>query len=85
MSGPASWIPGTRLKVRISRGAGQDRWSLIDANCNFFIDGLEPGEYAVSIDDGKVILLETDNVIVNKDSETLISLSLQADSNKTTD
>lgn len=45
----------------------------------FLIDGLEPGEYAVSVHDNKESW-ETNNVIVNKDSETEISLFLEADS-----
>ena len=67
----------TRLRAGISRrGEKGSSWSTsreVDANGNFSIEGLDPGEYEISIYDEMRSLSETKTVIVNKDSESVIS------------
>jgi hypothetical protein len=70
--------PNTRLHADISRrgqkGTTWRRSMEVDPNGNFSIEGLDPGEYEISIyDDEMRTFYETKRVIVNKDSESVIS------------
>jgi hypothetical protein len=58
------------------RNAQKGAWATsteVDANGSFSVEGLDPGEYEVSIYDDMRSFSETKRVIVNKDSETRIS------------
>jgi hypothetical protein len=58
------------ISHRLERGC----WSTsaeIDPNGDFFIDGLAPGEYEISI------LSETKTVVVEKDSESRVSFVIE--------
>jgi len=69
--------PNTRLQADIRRRADKgSSWGSsmeVDPNGNFSIEGLDPGEYEISIYDEMRSFSETKTVIVNKDSETGIS------------
>jgi hypothetical protein len=79
----------TPLSAGISQytnnGGGWSTSRELDVNGNFLMDGLEPGEYEISIDDRSGRMPQTKTVIVNKDSETKISFVIDLSASKKRD
>jgi hypothetical protein len=72
---------GARLSSGISWHTANAGWSTsteVDANGNFAIDGLEPGEYSISVSDRMRSFSQTKTVIVKNDFETSVLFVIDA-------
>jgi hypothetical protein len=72
---------GTRFSAGISWHTANAGWSTsreVDANGNFAIDGLESGEYWISVSDRMDSFSQTKTVIVKNDSETSVLFVIDA-------
>jgi protocatechuate 3,4-dioxygenase beta subunit len=68
-----------RLMARITstlENGGMGGWRHVDANGNFYMDDLEPGEYGVQLGDGMNLFAEAKTVKVMANSETAVSFDL---------
>lgn len=81
--------PEARLQAGISKqtekGSSWGTSMEVDANGDFSIEGLDPGEYEISIYDEMRRFFETKRVIVSKDSETSVSFVIDLSTKKKRD
>jgi hypothetical protein len=80
--------PDAHLHAGISKEERGGSWSTsmeVDPNGNFSIEGLDPGEYEISISDDMRTFFGTKRVIVNKDSETRLSFVIDLSANNKRD